>query len=244
MGVTGSYLISKLSDEHEVTGYERQKEKDFTAVCAWGTTKNELAEFASDCNLDFEDYLYHDGQKMEVIIEDKNNTKEDKLFIELNGLCTYNKAQLEHDMMKGHNVIFNKNVKLEEIYDDYDLIIDSTGLRAILPMSKNRIMIPCLEYRIKYKKRPYEDFFIKPFKGLTGYFWYFPLNENEAHVGAGDFYKKHNGFHVFLFFLDIYFHILLLQSYICLKNNIHEGLHLDWVLFLELWVFLRYSFQI
>ena len=192
MGVTGAYLISKLSDDHEVTGYERQKEKDFTAVCAWGTTKNELAEFASDCNLDFEDYLYHDGQKMEVIIEDKNNTKEDKLFIELNGLCTYNKAQLEHDMMKGHNVIFNKNVKLEEIYDDYDLIIDSTGLRAILPMSKNRIMIPCLEYRIKYKKRPYEDFFIKPFKGLTGYFWYFPLNENEAHVGAGDFYKKHN----------------------------------------------------
>ena len=57
-------------------------------------------------------------------------------------------------------------VVLEEIYDDYDLIIDSTGLRAILPMSKNRIMIPCLEYRIKYKKRPYEDFFIKPFKKI------------------------------------------------------------------------------
>ena len=71
--------------------------------------------------MNFEDYLYHDGQKMEVIIEDKKNAKENKVFIELNGLCTYNKAGLEHDMMKGHNVIFNKNFGSNEFFTNEEI---------------------------------------------------------------------------------------------------------------------------
>ena len=35
------------------------------------------------------------------------------------------------------------------------------------------------------------DFFVKPFAKMTGYFWYFPLNDNMAHIGAGDYKKNH-----------------------------------------------------
>ena len=32
---------------------------------------------------------------------------------------------------------------------------------------------------------------IKPFDKMTGYFWYFPLGKNLAHIGAGDYKKNH-----------------------------------------------------
>ena len=32
---------------------------------------------------------------------------------------------------------------------------------------------------------------IKPFPSMTGYFWYFPLDDNYAHIGAGDKKRRH-----------------------------------------------------
>ncbi|NNM36538.1 MAG: NAD(P)/FAD-dependent oxidoreductase, partial [Nitrosopumilus sp.] len=31
----------------------------------------------------------------------------------------------------------------------------------------------------------------EPFPGMSGYFWYFPLGEKWAHIGAGDYNKQH-----------------------------------------------------
>ncbi|MCL5066892.1 MAG: NAD(P)/FAD-dependent oxidoreductase, partial [Thaumarchaeota archaeon] len=44
LGVAGSYLLNRLSENYDVTGYEMQHEGEFQAVCAWGTSKNELSK--------------------------------------------------------------------------------------------------------------------------------------------------------------------------------------------------------
>ena len=38
MGVAGSYLLSRLKENHEVVGFERMAEKDHDSICAWGTS--------------------------------------------------------------------------------------------------------------------------------------------------------------------------------------------------------------
>ena len=52
------------------------------------------------------------------------------------------------------------------------------------------------KYKVNYAngKTPFEDFFIRPFNQLSGYFWYFPLEKGSAYVGAGDFNKGQNEF--------------------------------------------------
>ena len=52
--------------------------------------------------------------------------------------------------------------------------------------------LPTYEYKVEYENGvPYDDFYIEPFPGMSGYFWYFPLGENFAHIGAGDYNKNH-----------------------------------------------------
>ena len=35
MGVAGSYLLSRLKNDHDVTGYERMTEERHDSICAW-----------------------------------------------------------------------------------------------------------------------------------------------------------------------------------------------------------------
>jgi flavin-dependent dehydrogenase len=80
---------------------------------------------------------------------------------------------------------------------DFDLIIDATGFhRNYLPRLQNETWIPCVQYKVRYDsgKEPFDDFYLKAFPSMTGYFWYFPLGNGYAHVGAGDFAKSHNQF--------------------------------------------------
>jgi flavin-dependent dehydrogenase len=39
---------------------------------------------------------------------------------------------------------------------------------------------------------PFDDFYLKAFPSMAGYFWYFPLGNGYAHIGAGDFERKQN----------------------------------------------------
>jgi len=187
LGVSGSYLSSRLKDDFYVVGFERVKKDKFDySICAWGTCKNVMKDFAKKTGLNFEDYILHDGKEMQVDINGKS------LWIKLKGLCTYEKHKLIMDMINAHEVHFNANLRRNSNFEDFDLIIDSTSFsRALLPPLKEDLFIPCLEYRVKFKERPFDDFYIKPFSGLSGYFWYFPLGGKEAHVGAGDYYKRH-----------------------------------------------------
>ena len=176
------------NSEHDVTGYERMVEEKHDSICAWGTIKSELTEFCKKTGRDFNDFLIHDGKKMHVKMND-----DVKFDIGLKGLCTYNKLALIKDFIKDCNVIYGEAPKLEELEKQYDLIVDCTGFhRVYLPKLKEDFFLSTYEYKVEYEdKVPYDDFYIEPFPGMSGYFWYFPLGEKFAHIGAGDYNKQH-----------------------------------------------------
>lgn len=189
MGVAGSYLMARLKDsEHDVIGYERMVEEQHDSICAWGTIKPILDEFCKKTGRDFDDFLIHDGKKMHVKMN--NDVKFD---IGLKGLCTYNKLGLIKDFIKDSKIIYGKAPKLEELEKEYDMIVDCTGFnRVYLPKLKEDFFLPTYEYKVEYENKvPYDDFYIEPFPGMSGYFWYFPLGEKSAHIGAGDYNKQH-----------------------------------------------------
>ena len=189
MGVAGSYLMARLKDsEHEVTGYERMVEERHDSICAWGTTKVELDKFCKKTGRNFEDFVIHDGKQMHVKMP--NGVKFD---IGLHGLCTYNKLGLIKDFIKDCNIKYGSAPKLEELEKEYDMIVDCTGFHRIyLPKMEEDFFLPTYEYKVEYENGvPYDDFYIEPFPGMSGYFWYFPLGEKWAHIGAGDYKKNH-----------------------------------------------------
>ncbi len=184
IGVAGSYLLSRLRDEHTVEGFEMASPSRYYPMCAWGTSRNVMKNFAKNVGLNFDDYLLHTGREMIVDLGGE-------LYpIRLKGLCTFDKKRFEEDLIKDCNVKFN--VRVKSIPNGYDLIIDSTGFnRSLLPKIENQYYIPTIEYRVKFKDPPFDDFYIKPFRGLSGYLWFFPLGDRIYHVGAGDYFKRH-----------------------------------------------------
>ncbi|MCH9040761.1 MAG: NAD(P)/FAD-dependent oxidoreductase [Nitrosopumilus sp.] len=189
MGVAGSYLMARLKDsEHEVVGYERMVEERHDSICAWGTIKSELDKFCEKTGRNFADFLIHEGKTMKVKMG--NGVKFD---IGLHGLCTYNKLGLIKDFIKDSKVLYGTAPKLEELEKEYDMIIDCTGFHRIyLPKLKEDFFLPTYEYKVEYENGvPFDDFYLEPFPGMSGYFWYFPLGEKWAHIGAGDYKKNH-----------------------------------------------------
>ena len=188
MGVAGAYLASRLNQHHDITGFDMLKKDNFDAVCAWGTSRHGIAEFASRCGLDFEKYVLHDGIDMKVDLGDDN------VHVPLKGLVNFDKLKFIQDLIGDTKVHYGKYVSRGELVGNYDLIVDATGLtRPLLPRIKEDSLVPFVQHKIKFKKAPFDDFYIRPFNGLSGYFWYFPLEENVAHVGGGDIYKRHIG---------------------------------------------------
>lgn len=188
LGVAGSYLLNRLGEKHEVTGFERQRFDSFNAVCAWGTSRHELGRLLSPTGLDFEKYVLHEGKTMHVDLGSS------ELQIPLIGLVTYDKHQLELDLVKERDVRYGVRVTKEQlIREGFDVIIDATGFhRDLLPKLTEDEYIPCIEYKMKYNPRtPVDDFYIRPFGDDSGYLWYFPLEKGSAFVGAGDYRKKH-----------------------------------------------------
>lgn len=185
MGVAGAYLGAQLHEKHDVVCFERLPEKDFDAVCAWGTSKFGIAEFATECNLDFDDYVIHNGKNMYLDIP--AGIKK----IPLIGLCTFDKKNFVKDMMRKCSVTYGTNIGLDFPKHEYDLVIDSTASRRLLPHLDDQLFIPCIQYLVEYDNTPFDDFYLKPLADLSGYFWYFPLDDHHGHVGAGDSRKKH-----------------------------------------------------
>lgn len=188
LGVAGSYLVSKLSHEYEVAGFERCDYENCYPPCAWGTSSIEMQRLLSSIGLNFEDYILYKGKEMCV---DLGNSR---FWIKLRGLCTFDKLSLERDLVDGHDTKFGVHIRsAEQLGDEYDLIIDSTGFsRALLPKIDKDYVIHTLEYKVKYSKMPIDDFYIKPMR--AGYLWFFPLGDSYAHVGCGDYFGKQKYF--------------------------------------------------
>ena len=195
IGVAGAYLMNRLSDDHDnhVVGFERMPMGLHDAVCAWATCENVMAGFTKKCGLSFDDYILHDGKHMRVDLEDKGRGVD----IKLEGMVSYDKLGLIQEMIRGTEIRFGKAPRKDELESDFDIIIDSTGFhRNYLPRVVNEMWIPCVQYKVHYQpgKEPYDDFYLRAFPSMSGYFWYFPLGNGYAHIGAGDFLKNHNYF--------------------------------------------------
>lgn len=186
IGVAGGYLLARLK-EHEVVGFERSSQENHDSICAWGTTKGPMQEFARKCGLDFNDYVIHDGKNMYI---DMNSQR---FNIKLMGLCTYDKIGLIKDMAKDCKIHYSTTPKLADMESEFDLIVDATGFyRTYLPKIVQDFYLPTFQYKVQYEdKVPFDDFYLKPFSSISGYFWYFPLGEKLAHIGAGDKNRRH-----------------------------------------------------
>ena len=187
-GVAGAYLANILPKEYKVDVYEMKEKEKWWTVCAWGTCEPFISELFKKAGFNFHDYVLHRGRKMTVKVG------KDEMEIKLIGLVTYDKHKLTEDMLEGKNVFWGKKITSTEQLKGYELIIDATGFhRSLLPKIKQDISIPSVEYQVKSDNLPYDDFVIKPYQGLSGYWWYFPLGDRTAHVGAGDYYGKYKG---------------------------------------------------
>jgi flavin-dependent dehydrogenase len=159
-----------------------------------------MTEFAKNCGLNFDEYVMHDGKHMKVDLGDGSRNKKDddsnnSIDIHLKGMVSYDKLKLIQDMIKGTKIEFGKAPKKENLESEFDIIIDSTGFhRNYLPKPEYEMWIPCVQYKVRYDMDniPFDDFYLKAFPSLTGYFWYFPLDNGYAHIGAGDFERKYN----------------------------------------------------
>lgn len=175
-------MLNRIPPEHEVEGFEMRTEKNWYTVCAWGTSEPFISDLVKQAGFNFQDYVLHRGKSMTVDLGDE------QLHIPLTGLVTYDKHRLTHDMLKGKKVHWGAQLKeLNGELEGFDMVVDATGLqRSLLPKLKEDLMIPSLEYQVKSDEIPYDDFVIRPYPGMTGYWWWFPLGDGTGHVGAGD----------------------------------------------------------
>ncbi len=184
-GVSGSYLAQLLKNNHDVVVFERQERDKFFPICAWGTSINELRRLAKRIGLNFDDYVYHVGKRMYVQVKDE------MLEVKLKGLCTFDKLRFILDMHRDINVNYGSKI-ISPPKNNYEVVVDATGFsRSILPKIMKDYFISTVEYRVKYKDPPFDDFYIRPINKLSGYLWFFPLGNGIYHVGAGDYYKNH-----------------------------------------------------
>jgi hypothetical protein len=188
-GVAGSYLLRRIPPEHEVTAFEMRAKDKWWAVCAWGTSAPFISELVSKAGLNFEDYILFRGKSM--IVDPGNGGK--TFNIPLHGLVTFDKTRLFGDMKKDRNVEWGSHITDINDLRGFDLVIDATGFhRSILGKVEHDAAIPCFEVEVE-GKFPWDDFYIRPYPSLSGYFWYFPLGEGRGHIGAGDFKAQYRG---------------------------------------------------
>lgn len=184
-GPAGAYLAALLREEAEI--YEMQDEESFTSVCAWGTGYYLMKELLKGVGLNFDDYVLHFGRSIYVEVRDE------LLKFSAHGLSTFDKPRLLKDLAKlSRAVYWEKRVMAGYLESRYKTAVDATGVhRTLVGRPVEDFLVPTIEYRVRYDGLPYDDFYIMPFSGYTGYLWMFPLSENEAFVGAGSVRADH-----------------------------------------------------
>lgn len=192
MGVAGGYLAARLAQgsNHVVHGFDSLP--SVSTRCAWGGSRHELSKILSAIEVDFTRHILFTGRRMNVVFEDLSGFE-----VPLNGLVTFDKDGLETEVLakaeaSGVKITRGVKVTLESLGHDYDLVVDATGVyRSLLPKIQGDMIFPNLEYRVRYHSSPpYTDFAVFPYSRLGGYTWFFPLGDNLAHVGGGDYFHR------------------------------------------------------
>ncbi|MEM2760840.1 MAG: NAD(P)/FAD-dependent oxidoreductase [Nitrososphaerales archaeon] len=190
-GVAGSFMASMLTQkDHEVQVFELYRKEQHFPVCAWGASRHMLSHFSQMAGLDFNDYILHVGERIGIRLP---NGKSD--YLNCLGLVTYDKKRWEDDLLDGIPVNYGVRCTLENFpLHKYDYVLDCTGFhRSLLPRPKEKeLIIPAWEYLVDNVYGA-NEFYILGYKGATGYFWFFPLKDNRAYVGAGDMNRIYLG---------------------------------------------------
>lgn len=194
-GVSGSYLghmAHKMG--HDVEIFEASSKENQWAVCAWGASRNMLSMFSKRAGLNFDNYIFHVGETLRMDLP--NHVRE---YLNLSGLVTYDKQKWEHDLLRDLNITYGFRCTKENFqFNAFDYVIDCTGMhRTLLPRSNEDFIIPAYEYLVE-NIHGIDEFYVIGYKGARGYFWFFPLDDNRAYVGAGDMDKKYAGVEEFL----------------------------------------------
>lgn len=189
-GVAGSYLANRLCRKgHDVEVFEASKEESHWPICAWGASRHMLEKFSREAGLEFSKYILHRGQRLRMDLP-----AEKKEYLDLKGLVTYDKKRWEKDLLSGLKVHFGKKcLRSSSELQDFAYILDCTGVhRSLLPRCEHDFIIPAYEFLIE-NIHSEKEFYVIGYKGARGYFWFFPLGEGMAYVGAGDIDRKYVG---------------------------------------------------
>ncbi len=185
-GVAGSYLVRTLSSSHDVVAFESQEEGKYVAACAWGAPRDPMREFSRAAGLSFDEYVLHEGRYFTMAFGRRT------LEIRITGLLTFDKERFLSDLRRGGDVRYGVRVRRGSIPEGYDLVVDATGFhRELVGRPAREFAIPTVEYMVRYREMPFDDFYAEVHPGLTGYTWFFPLSRNMAHVGSGDLRHSH-----------------------------------------------------
>lgn len=190
-GVAGAFLARMLSNKHKVQVFEAATKDKHFPVCAWGASRNMLDYYSKLAGLNFDDYILHVGRRVEMRLPNGSNE-----FLNCLGLVTYHKQRWEHDLLDGIDIRYGIRCTLDNFpINKYDYVLDCTGFhRSMLPKVDD-FVVPAYEYMLDNVK--HDEFYIMGYKNATGYFWYFPLNDNKAFVGAGDINRRYYGIREF-----------------------------------------------
>jgi flavin-dependent dehydrogenase len=172
-----AYWIPKLG--HEVDVYELRSHP--RVVCGCGVPTDLFKEVAEACDLDPESYILWRGRHIIMkFISAKIKQK-------IRNLCTFKKQKFIQDVVNKSNAHFYFGTKLlPQHFSEYDLVIDASGVRAVLGALPTDNFNICYQVRASFSPSlPYPDF-LMDFSGQTEhYLWMFPLSQNEAYVGCG-----------------------------------------------------------
>ena len=189
-GVAGSYLGNRLQEDgHQIEIFEASRKESHWPVCAWGASKNMLEIFSKNAGLNFDDYVLHRGKKLRMDLPEGKTE-----YLELKGLVTYDKYHWEQDLCQGLKINYGFHCTPEsDFLSNYDYVIDCTGVhRSLLPRSSQDFIIPSYEFLVE-NVNEIEEFYVIGYKGARGYFWFFPLGNGRAYIGAGDIDRKYYG---------------------------------------------------
>ena len=179
-GLSGSllaYLTPKLGHKLDVYDIDAHPK----AVCGCGIPTNLFREIAEACNLDSETYILWHGRKLFTRFMSGETE-----FVFRN-LCTFDKQKFITDLIDNSDAHFHFGERLpRQRFSNYDLIVDASGVRAVLGALPTDTFYVCHQVRAAFSTRPpYPDFFMD-FSGRgETYLWMFPLSQFESYVGLG-----------------------------------------------------------
>ncbi len=189
-GWSGALLTHKLSKlGHDVSVFD--KSRTVRSVCACAIPTDLFVEIAHDHGLNPDDYILWRSKELIIDAAGKQH------HIPTTGLCTIKKNAVMTDLMNDSlphiACFFGKTIHPSD-YQDYDLIVDATGYRALLGRLPADRIFSTYQVKAEFKELPFPDFYMGfPFKTdtqSTKYAWMFPLSSTVAYVGCGSFCGK------------------------------------------------------